>query len=368
MYVSSRSAIMGRILSHMPGFRAGKPWHMVLAGAYYLVSVSMMTVSVPLGFMLLSGPFLLLNGYGAMVKYHENKNARALIALFLSAALWGGSLIGFIVDMTNRQDSAPAEMAALTLTATPSIVTADHTLPATEPPPSPSPVGHLLERAIVLGYGEDGVRVQFADESAGDIRLSGIETDETMINQAIAYMEETLPPGSIVYLEQDTDGGYYVWMEEPLNPGKVREKTLNALLALQGYAEANEDSKYAEILTACQEEAQAACVGLWAVALETTAATAPAAASVTTPEPSTPEPAPIPAPSSPEESAQAPAPEDPPADIPDGVYYCGSKNSDVFHLSTCGSASQISPENLVIYSSREDAIHRGKRPCKKCKP
>lgn len=358
---------MGRILTHIPGFRTGTRRHMVLAGAYYALSLSMMLVSAALGFLMLSGPFLVFNGYTAIEQYTESKNAKALTALFLSAAICGGSLIGFVVDMTGRQKNIPAEKVALADTATPyAAPTAALVIQQTpETSLSPSPAGLPLEKAVVLGYTLDGIHMQFADESTGDIRLAGIKLDESA--DAAEYMEDTLPPGAIVYLEQDTDGGYYVWMEEPLNPGEVREKTLNALLALQGYAEAKEDSKYAEILTACQEEAQAACVGLWAVALETTAATAPAAASVTTPEPSTPEPAPIPAPSSPEESVQAPAPEDPPADIPDGVY-CGSKNSDVFHLSTCGSVSQISPENLVTYSSREDAIRRGKRPCKKCKP
>lgn len=48
--------------------------------------------------------------------------------------------------------------------------------------------------------------------------------------------------------------------------------------------------------------------------------------------------------------------------------YVTSKNSNVFHSPDCSSAKRIKPENLVNYSSRNDAINAGKRPCKRCKP
>jgi hypothetical protein len=48
--------------------------------------------------------------------------------------------------------------------------------------------------------------------------------------------------------------------------------------------------------------------------------------------------------------------------------YVASKNSKVFHKSTCTWANRISPENLVHYKTREDAINDGKRPCKQCEP
>jgi hypothetical protein len=48
--------------------------------------------------------------------------------------------------------------------------------------------------------------------------------------------------------------------------------------------------------------------------------------------------------------------------------YVASKKSQVFHKSTCSSAKRISPENLVHYKTREDAINDGKRPCKSCNP
>ncbi len=48
--------------------------------------------------------------------------------------------------------------------------------------------------------------------------------------------------------------------------------------------------------------------------------------------------------------------------------YVASKNSKVFHKSTCAWAKRIASENLVYYKTREDAINDGKRPCKTCNP
>jgi hypothetical protein len=48
--------------------------------------------------------------------------------------------------------------------------------------------------------------------------------------------------------------------------------------------------------------------------------------------------------------------------------YVASKNGEVFHTPNCRSAKRISPENLVVYKTREEAIKAGKRPCKVCTP
>jgi hypothetical protein len=48
--------------------------------------------------------------------------------------------------------------------------------------------------------------------------------------------------------------------------------------------------------------------------------------------------------------------------------YVASKNSSVFHKSTCTWATKIKPENLVHYKTRDDAINAGKKPCKQCEP
>jgi hypothetical protein len=48
--------------------------------------------------------------------------------------------------------------------------------------------------------------------------------------------------------------------------------------------------------------------------------------------------------------------------------YVASKNGDVFHTPNCRSAKRILPENMVGYSSREEAVNAGKKPCKLCRP
>jgi competence protein ComEC len=51
-----------------------------------------------------------------------------------------------------------------------------------------------------------------------------------------------------------------------------------------------------------------------------------------------------------------------------GQKYYGSKNSDVFHYPWCKHAASIKPANLRVFASRQEAISKGYRPCKVCKP
>lgn len=46
--------------------------------------------------------------------------------------------------------------------------------------------------------------------------------------------------------------------------------------------------------------------------------------------------------------------------------YVGSKNSNKYHLPTCRWAKQIKPENLVCFSSVEEATQKGYQPDKNC--
>lgn len=63
-----------------------------------------------------------------------------------------------------------------------------------------------------------------------------------------------------------------------------------------------------------------------------------------------------------------PATGPPVANVAPWGKYVGSRNSQVFHLSTCRFAQNIKPENLVVFESREAAINAGRRPCAVCKP
>ncbi|WP_440948353.1 Ada metal-binding domain-containing protein [Methanosarcina sp. T3] len=48
--------------------------------------------------------------------------------------------------------------------------------------------------------------------------------------------------------------------------------------------------------------------------------------------------------------------------------YQGNPDSKVFHEAGCRYAPKISPESLVIFYSREEAIAAGYRPCEVCNP
>jgi len=48
--------------------------------------------------------------------------------------------------------------------------------------------------------------------------------------------------------------------------------------------------------------------------------------------------------------------------------YVASEKSKVFHRPSCKWAQKISPQNLIGFNSREEAIKSGRRPCKMCGP
>lgn len=50
------------------------------------------------------------------------------------------------------------------------------------------------------------------------------------------------------------------------------------------------------------------------------------------------------------------------------VVYVGSARSNKYHYPWCRWAKKINPENLVSFSSPEDARRQGYVPCKVCHP
>ena len=66
-------------------------------------------------------------------------------------------------------------------------------------------------------------------------------------------------------------------------------------------------------------------------------------------------------------SKAAPTPAPTPTGGADQKYY-GSKNSNVFHYAWCRYAASIKAANLRVFNSRQEAINKGYRPCKVCKP
>jgi micrococcal nuclease len=50
------------------------------------------------------------------------------------------------------------------------------------------------------------------------------------------------------------------------------------------------------------------------------------------------------------------------------IAYVASAIREPFHRPVCKWAQRISPENLQTFTTREEAIKAGHRPCKVCKP
>lgn len=48
--------------------------------------------------------------------------------------------------------------------------------------------------------------------------------------------------------------------------------------------------------------------------------------------------------------------------------YVGSRNSNIFHNPDCRWAKKITETNKIVFSSRDDAINQGFRPCNVCNP
>jgi len=105
---------------------------------------------------------------------------------------------------------------------------------------------------------------------------------------------------------------------------------VNAHLVKFGWAQASTyppDVKYSDLFVSLEREARENNEGCWAITEETK--------------------------------------EEPP---PPTKMFLGSKKSDVYHYPNCRYVKMIKPENLIWFTSVEDARARGYRPCKVCKP
>ena len=49
-------------------------------------------------------------------------------------------------------------------------------------------------------------------------------------------------------------------------------------------------------------------------------------------------------------------------------YFVANKNSDVYHCSDCKSSKKIKPDNMIKFSSSQEAEAKNFLPCSNCKP
>ena len=64
----------------------------------------------------------------------------------------------------------------------------------------------------------------------------------------------------------------------------------------------------------------------------------------------------------------APSPAPGPSSSTSQGPFWGSRNSNIYHYPSCTWAQKISPANLVVFPTAQDAVNAGYRPCKVCKP
>lgn len=94
--------------------------------------------------------------------------------------------------------------------------------------------------------------------------------------------------------------------------------------------------------------------------------------------PASPSPAPVPAPSVAATPSTAPAPAtgnqgndnnfNTYSDTQATSAYVGNKNSFIFHKANCSSVKSMKPSNKTDFSTRDDAIAAGYKPCERCNP
>ena len=117
----------------------------------------------------------------------------------------------------------------------------------------------------------------------------------------------------------------------------VGDLFVNAHLVKFGWAQAATyppDVKYSSYFVSLEREARENNEGCWAIPEET------------------------------KEEQPPPAEEE----RPSSGMFLGSKKSDVYHYPNCRYRKMIKPENLIWFTSVEDARDQGYRPCKVCKP
>jgi micrococcal nuclease len=179
------------------------------------------------------------------------------------------------------------------------------------------------------------------------IRLIGIDTPESVHPDAA----RNVPYGKIAtaFTKEHLDGqtvGLEFDVQERDQYGRVLayvylgDVMFNKLLVDEGHASVSTyppNVKYVDLFTEAQTAAREAGKGQWSYAAEVPADT----------------------------SADG---TDNSAGSIGGVKYIGNSRSMKFHTLTCQYGQQISPNNAVDLSSRDEAIDAGYAPCKVCNP
>ena len=214
----------------------------------------------------------------------------------------------------------------------------------------------------------DGDTIQLED--GRKVRLILVDTPETKHpkkgveyfgKEASEFTRNNLE-GKTVYLEKDVSETdkygrllRYVWIARPSsdNPTKteIGNMCFNAALLSGGYARLATfppDVKYVDFFRTLESQARQGDAGLWA------GGTVPEATKST--------------PQKPVAKPKVSAPTNTYNSNPINAPYIGNSNSGKFHKRGCRSVQKMSPNNMVGFSSRNEAIGQGYSPCGRCHP
>ena len=193
----------------------------------------------------------------------------------------------------------------------------------------PSPSSERVQATVTRVIDGDTIEVSIAG-STYSVRYIGVDTPEVGQPGAdeATQVNAQLVEGRTVELEKDVSETdkygrllRYVWIDDQM---------VNALLVYNGYAQVATyppDVRHQDYFLDLQRQAEAESSGLWSATEDTT-----------------------------------------PSPTQSSVSYFGSRNSDVYHYSSCRYVGQILSKNLVSFSSSANARASGYRPCKVCRP
>lgn len=187
-----------------------------------------------------------------------------------------------------------------------------------------------IEKAQVIEVIDGDTIVVYLNGRREKVRLIGIDTPEVGRPYYEKATQKTteLVLGKVVRLEKDiSERDKYGRLLRYVYAGSL---FVNAELVKKGYAYTYTyppDVKYSDYFLKLQKEARGKEVGLWS-------------------------------PTSPASTKEG----------QENVQYVASKKRAPFHYPWCYWAKQISPYNLQTFSTREEAIRAGHRPCKVCNP
>lgn len=356
------------VLKYIPGYRSKTVWKMVIASIYYLIALSMINESLGQFLGTLSLPFVAFNLIDLIKhKKREIPLKKALISFLISFAVFGVA-VGITppennstqslvnnnnTNLVNTENETGAKSSAyLNQLQQETIKGAQGVKDGQEEISTPV----RLEKARVSRHVDgDTVYVQFPDGREEKVRFIGVNCPESTIRldpygkEASSFTKGKLF-GKTIYMEKDVSDRdkygrllRYIWLEQPkeINEQEIRQKMFNAILLLEGYAQAATyppDVKYVDYYTKLQREARENDKGLWGFDVNTTPNATPKSNTTTGTG----------------QKVEA--------------QYVGSSRSNKYHYPSCRWAKEIKPGNIVKFSSKSDAEGSGYVPCKVCKP